>query len=197
MTNKQVEKILTKAVKDTIKLGNSAFPNYQIDFDKIEIRFTLRGTTGGRAGIHNGHLTVWLHPELAKRDIDDYIQQVIKHEIAHLYQRKMYPRSQPHGRQFKYICRQLGDSGKRTHNLNTKGLKQERKLTRYIYECPQCGREYGFTNAKHKKQNSYIKYDRTGNSGYICNRCGIRLKFTGLVREHSNITGKIMREYSY
>lgn len=175
MPNKQT--IVKNKAKEIIKLGNSLFPVGYINPDKVEFRFTLYGKVAGKACYDkNGKSTLWFHPALIERDMESYLEQTVAHEVAHLFQRKIYPYSKPHGREFKSIARKLGDDGSRCHSLDTKGIGKLK--TRYLYKC-KCGTEFKFTKNKHTKQLTYIRYDSKGNTGYICRKCRNRMTWTG------------------
>lgn len=145
--------------------GNKLFPTAKLKLDEFDVRFTLRGATAGKANYSKRKL--WFHPEIMKRNPKQYEQTII-HEVAHLYQRKLYPTSKPHGNEWKRIARKLGYNGKRCHNYDTSGLG--RVKTRYIYECAECAMTYKLTTHKHKQ--SYR---------YRCGKCRGRLQFTGEV----------------
>ena len=145
--------------------GNQLFPTGKLKLDDFDVRFTLRGATAGKANYSKR--TLWFHPEIMKRNSDEYEQTII-HEVAHLYQRKLYPTSNPHGREWKRIARKLGYTGERCHSYDTSGLG--RVKTRYIYKCKECGMEYKLT--KHKHQHAWR---------YACGKCMNKLQFTGEV----------------
>lgn len=171
MTPKQTVK---NKVKELLKLGNTLFPHAQIDYNELTIKFSLWGsTTLGKASY--SQRTLWFHPKMMERDINAYIKDTVAHEVAHLYQKKMYPRSSSHGWEFKYVARKLGDSGDRCSKLDTSGLG--RTKTRYIYKCPLCGKEYKLTKYKHDKQQQRVKTPY----GYTCGVCNKKLEYSGKV----------------
>ena len=194
-TVNKIKTILTNETRRIVNDANSIYQGSEIDFDNIEIRHTLRGTTAGKAlYISDNIMKLWYHPEMAEKDLDDYIIQTLYHEIAHLYTRKLYPRAKPHGIEFRQICRMIGGNGRRTHTLKTQGLKQQKTIKRFIYSCPSCGKEYGFTPQKHKRQAHFIKSDPDSNQGYICRICRVRLYFNNIIKHYDNITGKQVKE---
>jgi predicted SprT family Zn-dependent metalloprotease len=75
----------------------------------------------------------------------------IPHEVAHLIvfelcrQRRSNDRG--HGSDFKRVCRALGGSGKRCHDLQ---LERARKTVKYIYQL-NSGREVRVGKAIHNK----------------------------------------------
>ena len=194
-TINKIKAILTEETRRIVKEANSFYFLHKIDFDDIEIRYTLRGTTAGRAQyLHSNKMKLWYHPELAERDLDNYIVQTLYHEIAHLYTFKMYPSSKPHGIEFKQICRAIGGNGRRTHNLDTEGIRQQKTIRRFIYGCPACGKKYELTTHKHNRQSHFIKSNPDSNQGYICRVCRVRLYFNDVIKHYDNITGKQIEE---
>jgi SprT protein len=175
MSNRQ--KVLNE-VKRLIELGNLQFPTAKINYNDIEIRFTLYGKSAGRAGIDRitGKQTLWFHPQLMERDINEYIKQTVAHEVAHLYKFLLYPSiGTNHGREFKYIAHKLGNDGSRCHTLDTKGIGRPKQ--RYEYRCPKCGKTYMLTSYKHNRQQ-----DKSIYSGkYICPKDRARIVWTGNV----------------
>ena len=173
MTESEAKRKVTEAVKAVVELGNEEFP--AINFNELTIKFTLWGSrTMGKANWNER--TLWFHPEVARRNVERYIDEVVIHEVAHLYQYKLYPGSRPHGLEFYMIARKLGDSGKRcSTGLDTTGLG--RTKTRYIYECPTCGRNSKFTKRQHETQQT-LKNSRYG---FYCRNDSTKFVYTNEV----------------
>ena len=171
MNHKQM--VLNK-VKQLLSIGNREFYNAQIRMSDIDIKFTLRGKVAGRAQT-SPNFILWFHPQLMERDINEYMS-VVEHEVAHLYQRRLYPTSKPHGWQFKMVARKFGNDGSRCHNMDISGLG--RRGRRFIYECKNgCSRTYELTKYKHEIQQDSLSCG----SGrlYLCARCRSKLYWTG------------------
>lgn len=74
-------------------------------------------------------------PEPAKTDETN---RTLLHELAHLvaFERNRPRRIQPHGREWKQACADLGIPGEaRCHDLDFQPRRMKRK---YLYECPVC-----------------------------------------------------------
>jgi len=146
MTGKQQVK---QAVKEIVEKGNKLFPRGRINYNELDIRFSLYGSS--RLGYANSaKKRLAFHKVLAETNTQEYIKDTVIHEVAHLYTSKIYPYAQSHGREFKRICKALGGNGKRTSNMDTSGLGQLK--TRYVYECPVCGAQVNMTQRKHNRQ---------------------------------------------
>lgn len=79
---------------------------------------------------------VELNPLL--RDFEGQVERTLKHELAHLiaYHRSGRRRIEPHGREWKLACADLGIPDEKAHHrLPLPRNEVERKLT---YSCPAC-----------------------------------------------------------
>ena len=78
-----------------------------------------------------------LNPRL--REFDGQVERTLKHELAHLiaYHRAGRRRIEPHGREWRVACADLGIADEKAHHrLPLPRNSVERKL---IYACPACG----------------------------------------------------------
>lgn len=72
------------------------------------------------------------------REFDGQVERTLKHELAHLiaYHRSGRRRIEPHGREWRQACADLGIPGEKAqHRLPLPRNEVERKLT---YACPVC-----------------------------------------------------------
>jgi SprT protein len=77
-----------------------------------------------------------LNPKL--REFEGQVERTLKHELAHLiaYHRSGRKRIEPHGREWRQACADLGIAGEKAqHRLPLPRNEVERKLT---YACPAC-----------------------------------------------------------
>lgn len=80
--------------------------------------------------------SIELNPLL--RDFEGQVERTLKHELAHLiaYHRSGRRRIEPHGREWRQACVDLGIPGEKAqHRLPLPRNEVERKLT---YACPAC-----------------------------------------------------------
>ena len=98
----------------------------KIDFAKLhlgisisypQVLFGLKGTTAGTADSQNG--VIQLHPTLLIYNPDEFIRQVVPHEVAHLLTRCKWPKAESHGDEWKSIMRGFGLKPDRCHSMNT------------------------------------------------------------------------------
>ena len=105
---------------------------------RVEWNPRLR-SAAGRASYHQN--LVSLNPRL--RDYGHAeIDRTLRHELAHLlaYSRAGRRRIQPHGREWRRACCDLGiGDEQRCHTLP---FPIKRRARRFLYRCPRCNREF-------------------------------------------------------
>jgi SprT protein len=79
-----------------------------------------------------------LNPKL-KEFGDEEIQRTLKHEFAHLlaHERNKYRRIEPHGREWRMACADLGIPHERV--CHTLPLTKRSLKRKFAYSCPSCG----------------------------------------------------------
>jgi len=123
----------------------------------IRMDYTLRGSCGGQYIYRRTLLGVVdqcirVNPVLLKENADDYISQVIPHELAHYIVRSVFGRVQPHGKEWKGVMERIfGLDSDRCHTYDVSNCK--RKVKRYVWGCG-C-KDYKVTSMKHSK---YIRH---------------------------------------
>ena len=89
------------------------------------LNFDLKGRTAGYAYKQDNR--VRLNLELLNRNTEDFIKNVIPHEIAHLAAFKYFPDDRPHGRAWQLIMEGvLNLPAERCHQFDTEG---------FVYAC--------------------------------------------------------------
>jgi len=162
-TENEVKELIVIQTQDTIELFNNHFSDHQIPFEKLTIQFNLTGKVAGRGFFYKPKLRYNL--QLAKENLNDFLENTVPHEIIHLYQRKIYPNCKSHGKEFYFIGKTLGYNLKRTHSYKTESA---RKRIKYLYTC-DCGGKYWITKKMHDRVQIYKK-------GY-CRKCRSKLVF--------------------
>ncbi len=138
-------------VKHFVDMGNKDF---YTDLEMPTILFKKRGTVGGTACYSRMELN--LNAGLMLDNWDEYMNQVIPHEVAHLLKEHMYGRGKSrckktsaHGSEWKRVMRALGVSPDRTHNMDVSKVAIPK--SKYIYNCDKCGSEVIAGPKIHKK----------------------------------------------
>jgi SprT protein len=146
-SSKQIVQECLDKVQDRNAEVKLAFP---------EIVYDLKGRTAGRA---NGE-KIRLNADLLNGKYrEDMLNQTVPHEVAHSIQFQLFPRSQPHGREWRVIMYILGKPATRCHNYDTKPARVTKRPYEYRCNC----QTHHLTEYKHIKIQSGAKY--------ICKRC--------------------------
>jgi len=135
------------------------------------ISYDLKGKVAGKAFNKRNHIQ--LNPVLFAHNYDDFWNNTIPHEIAHLVSYNIYGNDGfGHGPLWKgvmYNC--YGIEPKRCHDYDTNVNKPKGSL--YIYKC-SC-KEHKITKVRH---NRYYNAE-TNKITLRCNKCKTILEFTG------------------
>lgn len=108
---------------------------------------------------------------LYSKDVREFINSTLRHEIAHAVANMFNPNSWGHDKTWKAIARVMGDSGERCHNYSLPENIAARKVTpgrmRTKFVCPHCGAEFDLTPLMIKRCNA---------GGYCCKHCKTDMK---------------------
>ena len=110
------------------------------------IEYTLSGTTAGVACITPKHSKILLNLLLLNENIDEFLNQTIPHEIAHicayyLYHIEKKTKIQPHGREWKEIVKSFNATPSRLHTYDTSRVAQ-RDTIKHLFVCKCNYRHY-------------------------------------------------------
>jgi len=171
MDNRTLENLIINRSKEIIENCNQLFPNSQIEFKDFTFNFKLKGCVAGQAWYTKKMLKFNLI--LASENLTDFFNDTIPHEIAHIYTDKIFPRSTPHGQQWKYIMSTMGFKPVRCHNYDTQTVKKLHNKMLYIYSCP-CGNIFKLSKLIHGKIVNGQKRS--------CNICKGQIYFTKTIK---------------
>lgn len=138
-----------------------------VAFSTPRVSYTLRGTVGGMA-----NLTTWtilVNSILLMENLEDYIENTIPHEVAHLIDYKVHGiqykgRKQiQHGYTWQQVMRVFGCDPSRCHSYDV-SRAQVKKKAKYHYKCKGCAKDFFLGPVRHKKI--------LGGAQYWCTRCG-------------------------
>ena len=147
--------------------------------DRMVLRWNTRlRNTAGMA--FPGRALITLNPRLADFGPGE-IDRTLRHELAHLLAQDRVGRRRidPHGKEWKAACRDLGlPDEKRTHDLP---LPRKTIAPRHFYQCPSCGFQLNRVHPL-KRASACLQCCRTHSGG----RYDIRFRFVKVAPPATN-----------
>lgn len=147
LTAKQMQDI----IEHSQKIYNELCERYNLIAYPLAIQFTLRGTTAGRAfnNSSTNERRITYNPYIAATNYQEFVYDTIPHEVAHIIQVDIDPRSQSHGELWKSIMRGMGLEANRCHSMDASNVKHN-KVKRFVYSC-DLGCIYNISAKRHNK----------------------------------------------
>ncbi len=144
---------------------------YLKSFSRPEVLINLRGRSAGIAELQNNRLR--FNAVLLKENEQDFLAEVVPHEVAHLLAWKIYGRGiRPHGAEWQQIMQQVfGLAPSRTHSFD---VKRSAKMG-YFYTCACSNKKHALTIRRHNRILS--------GQSYICLLCKSHLRFLSVDEE--------------
>ena len=168
-----------KAVEDKIAAVKAVVKQrYSMDLSDLIVRYDLKGRTAGWA---IGHRTIRLNTTAIYGDeahFRDMVDDTIPHEIAHIVCHRNPNLGRKHDAGWASVCRTLGGTGKRTHDMTTIEFARGRT---YIYTSTT-GKEYGVNERRHRSiQSGMACRFKTASWGMLDKYCAYVVKLNGRV----------------
>jgi SprT protein len=123
----EVKRVAIARTNEAIDLINQKL-NIQLPYPRV--RFSISGGVAGRA--HCGRDVIEYNPTLLHENVDHFLVQTVRHEVAHLAAFKKFGHGiKPHGKEWCSCCWFLGIPATRCHsydldNVPTRALSQKR-----------------------------------------------------------------------
>ena len=139
------------------------------------IIYNLDGTTGGLADYTRK--TIYLNPTFLKNHTDDYVNQTVVHEFAHLANDVLFPhdlslasgKRKSHGKNWKSLMINLGVEPRIHHHYNIEHVHAKKKYRNYMCTC--CNADIKVSQIRHRRIMEGIQY--------IHNQCNAPIIFVG------------------
>ncbi len=159
--------VLTVSVVSTLKTAEKYYGRV---FECPEITMDLRGRAAGQfrfitKGRRMYGAQLRFNRALLEQYQQDFIDEVVPHEVAHLVTYVLYGRGvKPHGKEWQSIMLEVfGREASVRHSFDTSSLEQ-RKGKRFPYLCQCSGRVHQLGLTRHKRAQSR-------GTAYICRSC--------------------------
>lgn len=149
-----------RCLRDKLHLAHQHFT---ARFPEPKIIYQQRGTSAGTAWLHAWEIR--LNPVLLIENQQQFIDEVVPHELAHLLVFHQFGRVPPHGKEWRWVMESvLQVSARRTHQFEISSVQS--KTFPYRCACQQ----HHLTVRRH---NRVLR----GESEYRCRQCGEMLRF--------------------
>ena len=118
-------------------------------FSMPPVDFRLKGSVAGRGGAN----ILKFNLDIASHNLEHFLVTTVPHEMAHVLQRRTYPRSKPHGSEWVHFCRVLtGKVLPRCHSYEV--ISKTRPTQKVSCFC----REYQFTSIRLLRMKKGTRY---------------------------------------
>lgn len=139
-------------------------------FDRIPVRFDLKGTTAGMFRAHGRDREIRYNPWIFAKHWEINLEGTVPHEVAHFVVHEVYgpDRVKPHGEEWQALMHYFGADPEVTFRLDLSGVPQRRQRT-HPYRC-DC-REHQVSTTRHNRM-------LRGSGLYLCRYCSGRLVYS-------------------
>ncbi len=143
-------------VAELINKAREQVIGFTLKPEDVFVRFDLRGTTAGQGGYFSDEqgFGVKFNLHLLNENWQDYLDETIAHEVAHVVVTAQYKHSngrrpKPHGREWQMVMRNVFNTEpQRTHDYDVAACRV-RTVKRYKYKC-SC-RTHMLTSIRHNR----------------------------------------------
>ena len=132
-----------------------------------EVTFNVKGSDGGQAFVESNRIE--LNMVLFRENFDYLIDQVIPHEICHVWTVQLSLGGKPHGREWQSLMRRMGVPPIPCHNMNVEAAVS--KTGHFSYRC-LCNTGNMVSLEMHRRIQSEPEV-------YRCDRCDQQFVYTG------------------
>lgn len=94
-----------------------------------------------------------LNPILLMENVNEFIEDTVVHELAHVITWELHPKSKPHGKEWQDTMILFGAAPDRLHNFDVTTIKENRtprkRKAKHLWRCGCGGAEIVVTDKKH------------------------------------------------
>ena len=140
-------------------------------FDRIPVRFDLRGAAAGMFRIQGRRREIRYNPWIFAKHYAENLASTVPHEVAHYIVHELYGlrRVKPHGAEWRALMAAFGADDAVTFDLDLEGVPRQRQRT-HAYRCG-C-RLHQISTTRHNRVQS-------GRGRYQCRFCNGQLRYVG------------------
>lgn len=132
-------------------------------FKRPEYLFNQRGRSAGSAHLQRN--IIKFNPTLYLHNKDEFLKQVVAHEVAHLITYQLYGKVRPHGKEWQNIMMQVFNKpAKTTHNLDISDVIGKQ----FAYQCLCTTHQLTI-----RRHNKVLK-----GASYLCRKCRAPLQIS-------------------
>lgn len=149
---------LERRIRECLQLAETYFNR---SFSEPTINFQLKGVKAGVAYLERNEIR--FNPTMLTENPDEFIKQVVPHELAHLLCYQLFGQVRPHGKEWSTIMTEVFHlSAEIYHQFSTANSRKT-----FIYHC-QC-QTHELSTVRHNKI-------QRGKVQYLCRFCHSPLK---------------------
>jgi len=161
--------------RDLLARARAHWPAAEIP--DVQVEFRVRGRAAGEACSRTAVANY--NAELLEKYADDFIAEIVPHEIAHVVAGRVFPgRIRPHGAEWRAVMALFGARASVTHCFET---TPARRTGRVPYRC-RCAEPHLLTERAHRRI-------RRGTVEYSCRICRVKLTYAGPARKRQSRSG--------
>lgn len=142
--------------------ADQIFDLYGVNVEIEQIDYDLNGLNGGEADYINKRIR--LHPVFLRNHTEEYIEQTVVHEFAHLANDVLFPQDlsectgnrKAHGKNWKNLMIALGAKPVIRHCYSLEHLRSKLKYRNYMCTC--CGQDVKVSQIRHRRIMEGTKY---------------------------------------
>ena len=166
-----MQKQITEAVVNAVKLAREAYPNHTIRIPNIEMSNRMTKSAGRAYGYNNSlkkPLVKFSVPIIRDNGLEAFIERTVYHEVAHVVEHECFG-TMGHGAKFKHIQGVIfGKDNSRCHSFKVPPTKKRGGSVEY--KCNHCNTSMMLGAIRHKKQQ---ENKSLGGRGYTHQKCGV------------------------
>lgn len=156
---------LNTEVERTLAIARTSFPSKE--FPEPSVKMDLTGKCAGC--YHPKDSRIRFNLDLMLKNKEDFINETVAHEVAHLVVEIIDPQSKPHGPTWKAVMQLFGVMNPKIYHDYELPTKKQKNSRTYLYQC-SCQRHH-FSKVKHNRARNGAIYD--------CIDCKGRCKYVG------------------